>query len=375
MDRTLCVALRRFVCSSARRSVPDQTREATVHPHRTSADWCTQHRCFVAGNRLRETTHWSRVPARPLRAVHPVLRSPVLWHRRTACRHDSQRWLEAAGFLLIPCIIPLETNLLEITAIHILLCVLVALGLALVRPDAFRLAPALLAFALYPTVGKIVNYPNMHNPDLDELSNWASGNTPQNAVFQFADIRRGADPGVFRARAERAIFADWKAGGQVNFLPDFARVWADRWKRVERPQPVSVYRDLNIDYVVFSAPKVPKGLAPVWSESKLGRCQHQRSLRTRSNKLKLPSMAEQVYDVCIVGSGPGGGIASYVLTKAGLKVALVEAGRRFRPGIDYGAHVDPYATLEKRLAGWFQKSDSQHFRRLFGNRSLYRRRR
>ncbi len=176
-----------------------------------------------------------------------------------------QRWLEAAGFLLIPCIIPLETNLLETTAMHILLCVLVALGVSLVRPDAFRLAPALLAFALYPTVGKIVNYPHMRKPDLDELSTWASGNTPQDAVFQFADIRRGADPGVFRVRAERAIFADWKAGGQANFLPDFARVWADRWKRVERPQPVSVYRDLNIDYVVFSAPKVPKGSAPVWS--------------------------------------------------------------------------------------------------------------
>ncbi len=81
-------------------------------------------------------------------------------------------------------------------------------------------------------------------------------------------------------------------------------------------------------------------------------------------------MAEQVYDVCIVGSGPGGGIASYVLTKAGLKVALVEAGRRFRPGIDYGAHVDPYVTLEKRLAGGFRSpipsisgdySETDHF--------------
>ncbi|HUQ94977.1 MAG TPA: GMC family oxidoreductase [Bryobacteraceae bacterium] len=55
------------------------------------------------------------------------------------------------------------------------------------------------------------------------------------------------------------------------------------------------------------------------------------------------------FDVCIVGSGHGGGAASYALTKAGLKVALVEAGPRLRAGIDYGKHTDPYEVLEDRL--------------------------
>jgi choline dehydrogenase-like flavoprotein len=39
----------------------------------------------------------------------------------------------------------------------------------------------------------------------------------------------------------------------------------------------------------------------------------------------------KVYDVCIVGSGAGGGMAAYQLTKAGFKVALVEAGGMFDP--------------------------------------------
>jgi choline dehydrogenase-like flavoprotein len=62
---------------------------------------------------------------------------------------------------------------------------------------------------------------------------------------------------------------------------------------------------------------------------------HRRKLKLITMGMKLSNrMATSVYDVCVVGSGPGGGIASYALTRAGLKVALVEAGPRLRAGID-----------------------------------------
>src|SRR5687768_18589844 len=37
------------------------------------------------------------------------------------------------------------------------------------------------------------------------------------------------------------------------------------------------------------------------------------------------------YDAVIVGSGAGGGMAAYVMAKAGLKVCLLEAGPMFDP--------------------------------------------
>ncbi|MGH7444928.1 MAG: FAD-binding protein, partial [Longimicrobiales bacterium] len=35
------------------------------------------------------------------------------------------------------------------------------------------------------------------------------------------------------------------------------------------------------------------------------------------------------YDVCIVGSGAGGGMAAYMLTRAGARVAVIEAGPKW----------------------------------------------
>ncbi len=81
-------------------------------------------------------------------------------------------------------------------------------------------------------------------------------------------------------------------------------------------------------------------------------------------------MADPIYDVCIVGSGPGGGIVTYVLATAGLKVALVEAGRRLRPGADFNAHHPVYDNLERRLSEgkrspvssvWQDYSERDHF--------------
>ncbi len=49
-----------------------------------------------------------------------------------------------------------------------------------------------------------------------------------------------------------------------------------------------------------------------------------------------------IYDVCIIGSGAGGGTAAKVLTQGGLSVAMLEAGPPLNPGTDFKEHVWPY---------------------------------
>lgn len=50
----------------------------------------------------------------------------------------------------------------------------------------------------------------------------------------------------------------------------------------------------------------------------------------------------QIYDVCIIGSGAGGGTAAKVLTEGGLSVVMLEAGPPLHPEKDFKEHKWPY---------------------------------
>jgi choline dehydrogenase-like flavoprotein len=58
----------------------------------------------------------------------------------------------------------------------------------------------------------------------------------------------------------------------------------------------------------------------------------------------------KTYDVCVIGSGAGGGMAAKILTEGGLEVAMLEAGPQIHPEKDYKMLMWPYE-LPHRGAG------------------------
>jgi len=57
-----------------------------------------------------------------------------------------------------------------------------------------------------------------------------------------------------------------------------------------------------------------------------------------------------VYDVCIIGSGAGGGMAAYALTNAGARVAMLEAGPEWYASRDSKMMVPAYASPRRGAA-------------------------
>src|ERR1043165_10433 len=57
-----------------------------------------------------------------------------------------------------------------------------------------------------------------------------------------------------------------------------------------------------------------------------------------------------IYDVAIIGSGAGGGMAAYVLTKAGARVVMLEAGPKWFASKDSAMLTPNYATPHRGAA-------------------------
>ena len=69
-------------------------------------------------------------------------------------------------------------------------------------------------------------------------------------------------------------------------------------------------------------------------------------------------MPKQIYDVVVVGSGAGGGMAIKTLCEAGLKVCCINAGRRLDPAKDFRNHRKPWQMKFRGFGDPAKRSES-----------------
>jgi len=219
---------------------------------------------------LLEHWRWALVPElQPMRGLMFVTLFMVLLAASAAVRAATAgRPFEAAAWFALaylPALQPVFTQSYALRTLAVTVG-LAALAWLAIRLSASRggvsLALGLAAFFVIPGIGGVVNYPAPHTPELAQLSAWARASTPPDAVFLFADAGRSPDSGIFRAEAVRAIYVDWKSGGQANYLPGFAEQWWFRWQQTNanrfRPAMLPKYTALGVQYVVLQ----PKNRLP-----------------------------------------------------------------------------------------------------------------
>ena len=205
---------------------------------------------------LLEQLKWSLVPQlQPMRVLLFVTAFTVILGAIAALK--ARNVVESAVWLALVFYIPMRVQLFDPPTVRM---VLTALGLAAFSAAALKLPrqtlliAAVLAFFIIPGIGQVSNYPDLHTPEIAGLSQWARENTPPTAMFLFPDSGHLVYPGIFRAEAQRAIYVDWKSGGQVNYLKDFAEEWRIRWEMMNQTgydvESIPRYRSLGIDYLV-----------------------------------------------------------------------------------------------------------------------------
>jgi len=101
----------------------------------------------------------------------------------------------------------------------------------------FRVAPLAGAGALIliPFAGGVVNNPQTPHARTAPAFRLGRSLDRPDAVFLFPDAGRSLSLGVFRSEALRAVYVDWKGGGQVNFNRPFSEEWWRRWAATMAP--------------------------------------------------------------------------------------------------------------------------------------------
>jgi Domain of unknown function (DUF6798) len=212
---------------------------------------------------LLEGARWSLIPQiQPLRLLLYVALSLQILAVVAGVDAARKSRLEAVWWFALAYLPPLQPTVTgRREAMRLALLLALAAGTMLAR----RYAPvvAVAAFFAIPAIGGVVNYPQLRTTELAQLAAWARAATPRDAVFVFPDAGHALDPGIFRCQALRAVYVDWKGGGQVNFFREFGEQWWFRWQQTTgrgfRASDLPRYTGLGIGYTVLNlADRLPQ---------------------------------------------------------------------------------------------------------------------
>jgi hypothetical protein len=232
---------------------------------------------------LLEKMHWALIPEiQPVRGLLFVTAFAMILGAVAAAKAvAAKRYAEALAWLVLAFLPPVNREVAWPTwnrvGVVVIATLITAAALWAVQSSRRWLKPAAMAamlapFFLIPTWGRMQNYPMEHFPDLAQLSQWARATTPKDAVFLFPDADQALYPGIFRAEAVRAVYVDWKAGGQVNFFKDLGEEWWSRWQKTMAapfdPKAIATYRSLGIDFFVLRAKNRLADIKPVFENAR-----------------------------------------------------------------------------------------------------------
>jgi hypothetical protein len=205
----------------------------------------------------------------PARAVLlPILIGGLLACACAVVAAERGNWIETMVWVSVPILEVTEPKLITFFVeirdvawtVVLLAAMLLCFWLAKRTHGVTLIVAGLLPMFAYPALGLVDNpQRRFHWMEIEQVANWAHEHTVPDAVFLFPDSGHNTLPGVFRARAERALYVDWKSRGQVNYFPQFAVDWWKRWQDTREGQWVVQEEDLpgladsKVDYVVLRA--------------------------------------------------------------------------------------------------------------------------
>jgi hypothetical protein len=231
-------------------------------------------------NVLLENLKWALIPQfQPARAVLYVTAFAVILGAAAGIRAAEQRrWIESIVWFAIVLAVPAAVPIFSISARNLaLVCALAAALCCLASVQHLRFAPALLTsfaivpFFALPFLAHVRNYPPQNRTELENLAAFANARTPKDSVFLFADAGASPDPSIFRAESLRAVYVDWKAGGQINFSEALGMEWWRRWQDTNslsfNPNEMDRLAHLGIDYLILSSTHALPNRQPEYQNS------------------------------------------------------------------------------------------------------------